>query len=170
MVAEIFNHDICENNVVISPRSETAQDNEGLFGRIGTLETRLARNEREIDAAQSVRYRVFVEEMKARLPAEAMRRKRDFDAWDSVCDHLLVLDKSIEGDSEDQIVGTYRLLRQETALANNGSILPASSILPGLSRAIRASASWNLAVPVCCRNIAPSVPSSFCGRATGLMP
>ncbi|WP_407810997.1 GNAT family N-acetyltransferase, partial [Staphylococcus aureus] len=36
------------------------------------------------------------------------------------CDHLLVLDKSIEGDSEDQIVGTYRLLRQEVALANNG--------------------------------------------------
>lgn len=49
-----------------------------------------------------------------------MRRKRDIDAWDSVCDHLLVLDKAIEGDSEDQIVGTYRLLRQETALANNG--------------------------------------------------
>ncbi|QCL95241.1 GNAT family N-acetyltransferase [Agrobacterium tumefaciens] len=120
MVAEILNHDICENNVVISPRPEAAQDNEGLFGRIGTLETRLARNEREIDAAQSVRYRVFVEEMKARLPAEAMRRKRDIDAWDSVCDHLLVLDKAIEGDSEDQIVGTYRLLRQEIALANNG--------------------------------------------------
>ena len=120
MVAEILNHDICENNVVIHPRPEAAQDNEGLFGRIGTLETRLARNEREIDAAQSVRYRVFVEEMKARLPAEAMRRKRDIDAWDSVCDHLLVLDKAIEGDSEDQIVGTYRLLRQEIALANNG--------------------------------------------------
>lgn len=120
MVAEILNHDICENNVVIHPRPEAAQDNEGLFGRIGTLETRLARNEREIDAAQSVRYRVFVEEMKARLPAEAMRRKRDIDAWDSVCDHLLVLDKAIEGDSEDQIVGTYRLLRQEIALANSG--------------------------------------------------
>ncbi|MGV2016701.1 l-ornithine N(alpha)-acyltransferase [Agrobacterium sp. 22-223-1] len=120
MVAEILNHDICESNVVINPRPEAAQDNEGLFGRIGTLETRLARNEREIDAAQSVRYRVFVEEMKARLPAEAMRRKRDIDAWDSVCDHLLVLDKAIEGDSEDQIVGTYRLLRQEIALANNG--------------------------------------------------
>lgn len=57
MVAEILNHDICENNVVIHPRPETVQDNEGLFGRIGTLETRLARNEREIDAAQSVRYR-----------------------------------------------------------------------------------------------------------------
>lgn len=49
-----------------------------------------------------------------------MRRNRDIDAFDAVCDHLLVLDNSIEGDPEDQIVGTYRLLRQETAFAYNG--------------------------------------------------
>lgn len=120
MVAEILNQSICDNNGVIGSHSETLRQDEGLFGRIGSLETRLARTEREIDAAQAVRYRVFVEEMKARLPADAMRRRRDIDAWDSVCDHLIVLDKAIEGDSEDQIVGTYRLLRQETALANDG--------------------------------------------------
>lgn len=91
-----------------------------VFGRIGNLETRLARNEREIDAAQAVRYRVFVEEMHAQLPAEAMRLKRDVDSWDAICDHLLVLDHSIEGDTEDQIVGTYRLLRQEVAMAHGG--------------------------------------------------
>jgi putative hemolysin len=67
-----------------------------------------------------VRYRVFVEEMQATLPPEAMRRRRDVDAYDAICDHLLVLDNSIEGDVEDQIVGTYRLLRQEVALANGG--------------------------------------------------
>ena len=91
-----------------------------VLGRIGHLETRLARNEAEIDAAQAVRYRVFVEEMQAQLPPEAMRRQRDIDHWDSICDHLLVLDRSIEGDSRDQIVGTYRLLRQEVAMANGG--------------------------------------------------
>ncbi|KRB58766.1 hemolysin [Rhizobium sp. Root708] len=91
-----------------------------VFGRIGNLETRLARTPSEIDAAQAVRYRVFVEEMQAQLPAEAMRRKRDVDAYDAFCDHLLVLDRSIEGDSEDQIVGTYRLLRQDVAMANGG--------------------------------------------------
>ena len=69
------------------------------------LETRLARTEREIDAAQAVRYRVFVEEMHAQLPPEVARRKRDIDSWDAICDHLLVLDRSIEGDTEDQIVG-----------------------------------------------------------------
>ena len=91
-----------------------------ILGRIGNLETRLARSDREIDAAQAVRYRVFVEEMNALLPPDAMRRKRDIDSWDALCDHLLVLDRSIEGDPEDQIVGTYRLLRHEVALANKG--------------------------------------------------
>ena len=69
-----------------------------VLGRIGNLETRLARNASEIDAAQAVRYKVFVEEMKAQIPQDAERRKRDADAWDVVCDHLLVLDTSIEGD------------------------------------------------------------------------
>ncbi|QRM54021.1 GNAT family N-acetyltransferase [Sinorhizobium sp. BG8] len=91
-----------------------------ILGRIGTLETRLARSNAEIDAAQAVRYRVFVEEMKAQLSPDAMRRRRDIDAWDMVCDHLLVLDTSIEGDSEEQIVGTYRLLRQDVARTSGG--------------------------------------------------
>jgi putative hemolysin len=101
--------------------SRAAAPKEGdVLGRIGSLETRLARTPSEVDAAQAVRYRVFVEEMQAQLPAEAMRRKRDVDAYDAFCDHLLVLDRSIEGDTEDQIVGTYRLLRQEVAIANGG--------------------------------------------------
>lgn len=91
-----------------------------VLGRIGTLETRLARSSFEIDAAQRVRYNVFVEEMKAVLSPDAMRRKRDTDAWDSVCDHLLVLDRSLEGDAEDQIVGTYRILRQDVAMKRGG--------------------------------------------------
>lgn len=91
-----------------------------VFGRIGTLETRLARNAREIDAAQAVRFRVFVEEMGASVAPDAARLKRDVDAWDRICDHLLVLDRSIDGDCEDQIVGTYRLLRQDVANRNGG--------------------------------------------------
>ncbi len=102
----------------------------GILGRIGNLETRLARNASEIDAAQAVRYRVFVEEMKAQIPQDADRRKRDADAWDLVCDHLLVLDTSIEGDPEDQIVGTYRLLRQDVA-ARTGGFYSASEFSVG---------------------------------------
>jgi len=91
-----------------------------VLGRIGNLETRIARSVSEIDAAQAVRYRVFVEEMNAKLSSDAVRRKRDIDAWDMVCDHLLVLDTSIEGDAEEQIVGTYRLLRQDIAASSGG--------------------------------------------------
>ncbi|PPJ48032.1 GNAT family N-acetyltransferase [Rhizobium sp. KAs_5_22] len=100
--------------------SAAARPSEGLLGRIGNLETRIARNEREIDAAQAVRYRVFIEEMGAQIAPDAARRKRDIDAWDSVCDHLLVLDRSVEGDPEDQIVGTYRLLRHDVARNHGG--------------------------------------------------
>jgi putative hemolysin len=103
----------------VAARPAVRQDSD-VLGRIGNLETRLARNDREIDAAQSVRFKVFVEEMNARIPADAMRRKRDIDAWDAICDHLLVLDRSIDGDPEDQIVATYRLLRQDVAMANGG--------------------------------------------------
>ncbi|MGL3608322.1 GNAT family N-acetyltransferase [Rhizobium sp. G187] len=95
-------------------------DTREVLGRIGSLETRLARSEREIDAAQAVRYRVFVEEMKAQVDPDCARRQRDVDSWDGLCDHLLVLDRSIEGDAEDQVVGTYRLLRHEVAKANGG--------------------------------------------------
>lgn len=95
-------------------------DDQPVLGRIGSLETRLARNSHEIDAAQRVRYQVFVDEMKARLSSDCMARKRDNDAWDAICDHLLVLDRSIEGDTEDQIVGTYRILRQDVAIRRGG--------------------------------------------------
>lgn len=98
----------CVRKTIAAPASD-------VLGRIANLETRLARSAAEIDAAQAVRYRVFVEEMNAQVAPEAARRGRDIDGWDAVCDHLLVLDTSIEGDPEEQIVGTYRLLRQEVA-------------------------------------------------------
>lgn len=107
-------------DIAQEPGSVAGQAATDVLGRIGNLETRLARSPAEIDAAQAVRYRVFAEEMQAQLSPDAVRRKRDVDAWDMVCDHLLVLDTSIEGDAEEQIVGTYRLLRQEVAATSGG--------------------------------------------------
>ena len=46
----------------------------------------------EIDAAQALRYRVFYEEMGARPTPRWRARRRDFDEFDEVCDHLLVID------------------------------------------------------------------------------
>ncbi|MDQ0455297.1 GNAT family N-acetyltransferase [Rhizobium paknamense] len=115
--------DLLDRTLAFDATSAVAPDEVAggdIFGRIGPLEVRLARNDREIEAAQALRYRVFVEEMNARLPPEAMLARRDFDAYDDFCDHLLVLDNALDGDVEDQVVGTYRLLRQEVAMRHGG--------------------------------------------------
>ena len=80
----------------------------------GDFEVRLARNAAEINAAQALRYRVFYEEMQARPTAEVAATRRDVDAFDSVCDHLLVLDRR-RGEGPVGIVGTYRLIRRPAA-------------------------------------------------------
>lgn len=103
-----------------NPPAAEAAASVPVLGRLGSLETRLAANAAEIRAAQLIRYKVFVEEMGARLPPEAMLAGIDFDAFDDICDHLIVLDKSLEGDTPDQIVATYRLLRQEVAEKHSG--------------------------------------------------
>jgi L-ornithine Nalpha-acyltransferase len=84
--------------------------------RAGLLEVRLAASPAEIAAAQALRYEIFYEEMGA-LPTPAMQRsRRDIDAHDAICDHLLVIDHS----DRPRVVGTYRLLRQDVATANGG--------------------------------------------------
>ncbi|MBS0224573.1 MAG: GNAT family N-acetyltransferase [Proteobacteria bacterium] len=80
----------------------------------GDFEVRLAQTAAEIEAAQALRFRVFFEEMKAHPTADVARLRRDFDAYDEVCDHLLVLDRR-RGDGPEGIVGTYRLIRRVAA-------------------------------------------------------
>ncbi len=80
----------------------------------GDFEVRLAESAAEIDAALALRYRVFYEEMTAHPTPEMAARGRDFDAYDEVCDHLLVLDRR-RGDGPEGIVGTYRLIRRSAA-------------------------------------------------------
>ncbi|MGB6428407.1 MAG: ornithine--acyl-ACP N-acyltransferase OlsB, partial [Methyloceanibacter sp.] len=57
-----------------------------VYGRIGSLEVRLARKRGEIRQAQRLRYKVFYEEMSAVPGALAMLSRRDEDAYDSVFD------------------------------------------------------------------------------------
>lgn len=76
----------------------------------GVLRVRLAETEAEITASQKLRYRVFCEEMGGKASPEIQAQKRDFDQYDEVCDHLLVIDA--DQSENDGIVGTYRLLRR----------------------------------------------------------
>lgn len=77
----------------------------------GTQIIRLATSAAELDAAQALRYRVFYEEMGAHPSPEMLATRRDFDQYDAVCDHLIVVDQSRESGS--QVVGTYRVMRRE---------------------------------------------------------
>ena len=92
---------------MLEPRSETRQDSQT------KLSVHLARSEAEIVDAQRLRYRVFAEEMGARLPNADQAIDRDgFDPW---CEHLLVTDE----DTGD-VLGTYRILTSEAAKCVRG--------------------------------------------------
>ncbi|SIS88926.1 GNAT family N-acetyltransferase [Insolitispirillum peregrinum] len=78
----------------------------------GEQEIRLAESDAEIRAAQSLRYQVFYQEMGAKPSEDVTEQQRDFDAFDDVCEHLLVIDRS-RGKGAEGVVGTYRLMRQE---------------------------------------------------------
>ncbi|MDO8931970.1 MAG: GNAT family N-acyltransferase [Rhodocyclaceae bacterium] len=75
-----------------------------------SLHVALAENESEILAAQKLRWRVFADEMGARLPSRTAGVDRDL--YDPYCDHLVVRDEDC-----GRIVGTYRILSPEGAAA-----------------------------------------------------
>jgi putative hemolysin len=82
--------------------------------RGGHLGVRLAIGKAEVDAVQALRYRVFYQEMGARADAETTSMQRDKDIYDTVADHLLVIDHGL-GEGPESVVGTYRLIQREAA-------------------------------------------------------
>lgn len=102
------------------------------LGRIGALEVRLAGRKKDIKRAQRLRYQVFHEEMSAVPDFVSRLKRRDIDAFDKICDHLLVIDHALP---KPKVVGTYRLLRQEIAEANGGFYTSSEfDIVPMLER------------------------------------
>lgn len=68
----------------------------------------LARRRDDIEAAQRLRYRVFVEEMGARV--DSAQPGIESDRFDPFCQHLVVRDRA-----SDLVVGCYRILTDEGA-------------------------------------------------------
>ena len=103
----------------------------------GALEVTIAREGRDVEEAQRLRYRVFGQEQGAVLPSAS--RGLDEDAFDPFCDHLLVRDAT-----SDDIVGTYRILPADRAARAGGFYtatefdLGALVALPGLVEVGRA--------------------------------
>lgn len=84
-----------------------------IYLRTGNIEIRLAETAAEVRDAQQLRWQVFYEEMKAKPSAENAALKLDFDRYDDICDHLLVIDGKT-------VVGTYRLIRRSVAVNHGG--------------------------------------------------
>lgn len=106
------------------PAGDPATD-AATLGRIGSLEVRLAASADEVHRAQALRYQVFYGEMAAVPDRRTQQRRRDADRFDAVCDHLIVLDHARpKRDAllrlRPEMVGTYRLLRQEIAEGHGG--------------------------------------------------
>ncbi len=82
---------------------------------------KLAETAEERQGAQRLRYRVFVEEMGAHATPEETAARREWDDFDPYFDHLILvsLDPAI-ADPLDRVVGVYRLMRGEVALAGLG--------------------------------------------------
>lgn len=77
----------------------------------GSLEARLATTPAEVEAAQRLRYEVFYREMSATPSPEMLASGRDFDHYDEICQHMLVIDRA----HGDKIIGTYRMLHDDAA-------------------------------------------------------
>ena len=75
-----------------------------------TLSVGLAISEREILSAQKLRYRVFADELGARLNPRTPGV--DQDIFDPYCEHLVVRDER-----SGEVIGTYRILSPEQAKA-----------------------------------------------------
>ena len=92
----------------------------------GTLILRQASGADEILACQRLRFAVFYKELEAKPDARALETGADTDPFDAICDHLVVIHR-VGSSSEDtirltdgELIGTYRLLRQEVAEAHGG--------------------------------------------------
>ena len=72
------------------------------------LSVGLATSEREILAAQKLRYRVFAQELGARLDTRVPGV--DQDIYDPYCQHLVARDEA-----SGEVIGTYRILTPESA-------------------------------------------------------
>ncbi len=89
--------------------------------RRGDLTLRQAMTAEEVIACQRLRYRIFYEELHAKPDAAARAARIDADRYDAICDHLVVVHHGSRNSADairlgdGELVGTYRLLRQDVA-------------------------------------------------------
>lgn len=78
---------------------------------------RLAQDERDILAAQRLRYQVFVAELGGDGALVDHRRRLERDRFDTFFDHLVLVDEGRDRGALDHVVGAYRVMRCDQAAA-----------------------------------------------------
>ena len=78
-----------------------------------TFELRLAQTDRDLKAAQRLRYRVFVQELGGDGPLVDHVAGLERDDFDPIFDHLILVDPRRNADAMEDVVGVYRLLPGE---------------------------------------------------------
>jgi putative hemolysin len=81
------------------------------------LSLRLARDARDVAAAQRLRYEVFVAELGGDGPLVDHAARLERDGFDPYFDHLLLVDSRRDPERLEDVVGVYRLLTREGAAA-----------------------------------------------------
>lgn len=71
--------------------------------------SRLARSRDEVEAAQALRFAVFVEELGAEVGAACQKARREWDRFDGACEHLIVVNGA------GAVVGATRLMDEDGA-------------------------------------------------------
>jgi putative hemolysin len=74
------------------------------------FDVRLATTDADIQAAQALRYRVFVEELGGDGPLVDHQQRLEIDPFDRHCDHLLLRETET-----NSVIGVYRLMSQNAA-------------------------------------------------------
>lgn len=88
--------------------------------RVNRFELRLVNGGPDLAAAQALRYAVFYEEMGARASPAVLAQGRDFDRYDEVADHFVVVDLDHPDGPGRDVVGCYRVLRESVARRHHG--------------------------------------------------
>ncbi len=74
------------------------------------FELRLACSDRDLMAAQRLRYHVFITELGGTGPLVDHDQRLERDSFDPLCDHLLLIDRRRDPDLLEDVIGVYRLL------------------------------------------------------------
>ncbi len=126
------------------------------------LTVRLEQDAADRAAVQHLRWRIFFEEMGAAATDTA--GTVDADAYDALCDHLLVIDE--DAPAADCVVGTYRLLRESIARAHerfySAGEFDLSTLTEGPAPLANCS---NWAGPACWPVTLPGMTSARCSAA-----